>query len=183
MKKWFALLLALTMMCMCMPAMADREDSAKFIEDYESLNGQLDRTGLYMNPEVNLPDYVPFEYEEFDDIVELLTEDTGVLYRDQVVILKGKLWYFNEYGFPVDAIVDLDGEKFFFKGTGGLKKGLVVFEGKTYYFDKTKEHMLTSQFVTVDNATYYFGADGAALTGTHVIDGVSYTFDADGKQV
>ncbi len=118
-----------------------------------------------------------------DGVKYFFYEDTGVLYRDQVVILKGKLWYFNEYGYPVDAIVDLDGEKFFFKATGGLKKGLVKQDGKTYYFDKTKEHMLTSQFVTADDATYYFGADGAALTGEQVIDGVTYRFDADGKQI
>lgn len=81
MKKWYVFLLSvLLVVCMCVPALADKDDSAKFIQDYESLNGQLDRTGLYMNPEVILPEVVPFEYEEFDDIVELLTEDTGVLY-------------------------------------------------------------------------------------------------------
>jgi glucan-binding YG repeat protein len=100
-----------------------------------------------------------------------------------VQILGGRLRYFNEYGYAVDSVVDIDGEKFFFKGTGSLKKGLVVFEGKTYYFDKTKEHALTSQFVTEGNDTYYFGADGVALTGTHVIDGVTYTFNSDGKLV
>lgn len=86
MKKWIAVLLAMALVwSIAVPALADGpkdidEEKAKFIEDYESLNGQLDRTGLYMNPEVHLPEYVPFEYEDFDDVVELLTEDSGVLY-------------------------------------------------------------------------------------------------------
>ena len=57
-----------------------------------------------------------------DGVKYFFYEDTGVLYRDEVVILKGKLWYFNAYGYPVDAVVDLDGESFCFKSSGGLKK-------------------------------------------------------------
>lgn len=80
MKKWIALLLAAVLCCMGLPVLADEDDQAKFIEDYESLNGQLDRTGLYMLPDVDLPDSVPFEYEDIEDIEELLTEESGVLY-------------------------------------------------------------------------------------------------------
>lgn len=86
MKKWFALLLAMILVgSIALPALADGpkdidQDEMKFIEDYESLNGQLDRTGLYMLPDVDLPERVPFEYEDIDDIEELLTEDSGVLY-------------------------------------------------------------------------------------------------------
>ena len=81
MKKWLSVLLAVLLaMTLCVPALADKEDSDHFIEEYESLNGQLDRTGLYMNPEMHLPETVPFEYENFEDVVELLTEESGVLY-------------------------------------------------------------------------------------------------------
>ena len=85
MKKWLSVLLAMVLaMTMCIPALADKDDeisdSDKFIEEYESLNGQLDRTGLYMLPELDLPERVPFDYEDMEDIEELLTEDSGVLY-------------------------------------------------------------------------------------------------------
>ena len=81
MKKWLALILAALMaMTMCTPVLADEDDNAKFIEEYETLNGQLDRTGLYMLPEVDLPEDVPFDYEDIDDIEELLTKESGVLY-------------------------------------------------------------------------------------------------------
>lgn len=85
MKKWLSVLLATVLaMTMCIPALADKDDeisdSDKFIEEYESLNGQLDRTGLYMLPELDLPERVPFDYEDMEDIEELLTEDSGVLY-------------------------------------------------------------------------------------------------------
>ena len=37
--------------------------------------------------------------------------------------------------------------------------------------------------VTVDGDTYYFGSDGAALTGEHTIDGKDYVFDESGKLI
>lgn len=81
MKRWLAVLLAmLLVMGTCVYALADKDDSKRFAQEYEAENGSLDGTGLYVLPELDLADYVPFDYEEFDDVVELLTEDTGVLY-------------------------------------------------------------------------------------------------------
>lgn len=70
-------------LCLCAPAYADDDDltdSQRFVQEHEAENGSLDNSGLYLVPEMDLPNYVPFDYEEFDDVVELLTEDTGVLY-------------------------------------------------------------------------------------------------------
>lgn len=85
MKKWIAVLLAMLMLMSVIPAYADKDDdgltdSQRFVQEHEAENGALDNSGLHMLPDMDLPDYVPFDYEEFDDVVELLTEETGVLY-------------------------------------------------------------------------------------------------------
>ena len=81
MKKIVALLLAVALMfgtgCI---ALADEEDGLRFQQEYEAENGQLDNSGLYVLPELQLSADEPFEYEDFEDVEELLTEGTGVLY-------------------------------------------------------------------------------------------------------
>lgn len=81
MKKIVALLLAvaLTIGTGCI-ALADEEDGLRFQQEYEAENGQLDNSGLYVLPELQLSADEPFEYEDFEDVEELLTEGTGVLY-------------------------------------------------------------------------------------------------------
>lgn len=81
MKKIVALLLAvaLTIGTGCV-ALADEEDGLRFQQEYEAENGQLDNSGLYVLPELQLSANEPFEYEDFEDVEELLTEGTGVLY-------------------------------------------------------------------------------------------------------
>ena len=81
MKKIVALLLSVALMigtgCV---ALADEEDGLRFQQEYEAENGQLDNSGLYVLPELQLSADEPFEYEDFEDVEELLTEGTGVLY-------------------------------------------------------------------------------------------------------
>ncbi len=111
--------------------------------------------------------------------------DTGALYADEMRIYKGKLWYFNDHGIKTFGLVMIDGKGYCFNETGNLKKGLQIIDGKTYYFQPEdghdKETMVVDEFVTVDNDTYYFGSDGAALTGEHTINGKDYVFDESGK--
>lgn len=89
MKKWLSVLLAMLMLLsLCAPAMAevaeetaeDKDDSTLFIEEYTADNGTLDSSGLYMVQEIIMPEVAPFDYAEFDEVVGLLTEGTGMLY-------------------------------------------------------------------------------------------------------
>ncbi len=107
---------------------------------------------------------------------------SGKLYDNRLEIIGGKLWYFNDHGFKVFGIVELDGEKFCFSENGNLKKGLQIIDGKTYYFDPEFEFMRYG-FISVGGATYYFGEDGAALVGEQIIDGEAYIFGEDGKLI
>ncbi len=107
---------------------------------------------------------------------------TGALYKNVSYILDGKLWYFDDHGFKVFGIVELDGFFYCFSETGNLKRGLQVIDGKTYYFDPEDECMRFG-LLTVSGDTYYFGEDGAAVTGEITLDGITYTFGPDGKQI
>ncbi|MDO4475815.1 MAG: N-acetylmuramoyl-L-alanine amidase [Lachnospiraceae bacterium] len=59
-------------------------------------------------------------------------------------------------------------------------KGLVEISGKTYYFYKPKKDFIRNKFKTVSGQRYYFGEDGAALTGLQKIKGYSYYFNEKG---
>ena len=45
--------------------------------------------------------------------------------------------------------------------------------------------MLTNRWFNDDGAkkSYYFGADGVAYTGRHIINGVTYVFNDDGVRI
>ena len=103
-------------------------------------------------------------------------------YRNEAVILGGRLWYYDNHGFKYFGIVELNGEKFCFAEAGNLAHGLQEIDGKYYYFDPVNENMVYGM-TTVGGSVYYFGEDGAAYTGTHIIDGVEYTFAEDGKRI
>ncbi|POH15069.1 glycosyl hydrolase family 70 [Fructilactobacillus sanfranciscensis DSM 20451] len=51
---------------------------------------------------------------------------------------------------------------------------------KFYYFDENGS-IIRNQFKKINGGTYYFGDDGAALIGLHVIDGKNYNFASDGQ--
>ena len=110
----------------------------------------------------------------------------GTMYCNEMRILDGKLWYFNDHGFKQFGIVEIDGYKYCFNEKGNLKKGLVEIDGKKYYFnpggDHDKEAMMFG-FITIDGYTYYFGDDGAAVTGEAEIDGLLYFFDDEGRLI
>ncbi len=110
----------------------------------------------------------------------------GILYCNEMRIVDGKLWYFDDHGYTRSGIVELDGEKYFFNENGNLKKGLVEHEGKKYYFETKDGHnreAMVYGFITVNGDTYYFGDDGAAVTGETFINGVYYNFDSNGRLI
>ncbi|MFR0496823.1 N-acetylmuramoyl-L-alanine amidase family protein, partial [Limosilactobacillus reuteri] len=56
--------------------------------------------------------------------------------------------------------------------------------GRLYRFD-ANGNMLTNRWFNDDDAkkSYYFGANGVAYTGRHVINGVTYVFNDDGVRI
>ncbi|MBQ7779826.1 MAG: hypothetical protein IJ404_04960 [Clostridia bacterium] len=123
--------------------------------------------------------------QEIDGEMYFFQRD-GVMYCNESRIIDGKLWYFNDHGFTVSGIVEIDGYKYCYSENGNLKKGLVEIDGKKYYFNPggthDKEAMMYG-FITVGTNTYYFGSDGAAVTGETVIDGTYYNFDDEGRLI
>ncbi len=57
--------------------------------------------------------------------------------------------------------------------------GLVDVDGKKYYY-KEDWTFVTSTWKTINRKRYYFGEDGAAVTGWQTIDGDLYYFYSNG---
>jgi thiol-disulfide isomerase/thioredoxin len=88
------------------------EDSIKFKNEYENLNSTIDKDGKIIYPQVALQADNKMYYASFEEIMNLLDKDTGVIYfgrpncpwsRNAVPILLeaadesniGKIYYFN----------------------------------------------------------------------------------------
>ena len=86
-----------------------------------------------------------------------LFQNNGVIYCNEMRIVDGRLWYFDDHGYKVSGIVEIDGFKYCFNETGNLKKGLVEIDGKKYYFNPNgghdKEAMMFG-FITVNGNLY-----------------------------
>ena len=117
--------------------------------------------------------------------------------------LDGKQYYFNE-----DCTMHTgwltwsdDGSRSYFGSDGVALTGWNTVEGKRYYFDPNNRNHGALWGRTIDGNFYYFdsdcsmytgwltwnddgsisyfGDDGAALKGEHIIDGVKYIFDSN----
>ena len=95
-------------------------------------------------------------------------------------------WYYTDKqtGAMVTGWVTLNGKPRYFRKAGGymIRSGLWRLDGKLYYFQHTNtiltDGTLTKGWQTIKNKDYYFGDDGAAVSGFHVIDGTTYYFRA-----
>ena len=105
---------------------------------------------------------------------------TGEMRRNNIFIVDGKLWFYDDHGNRQFGIIEIDGNKYCFSESGNLRRGLVEVDGRTYYFDPESEAMIYG-WKDVSGSEYYFGDDGAALTGENIIDGEPYYFDSFGR--
>ncbi len=82
-------------------------------------------------------------------------------------------------------VTDQNGAKRFFKTAAKASKdgimatGKTVIDERTYYFKKSNGKMQTG-WITIGEDKYYFGEDGAMVTGVVTIDGVKQEFDENG---
>ena len=95
-------------------------------------------------------------------------------------------WYYTDKqtGERVSGWVTIGGKPRYFRKAGGymIRSGLWKLDGKLYYFQHTNtirtDGTLTKGWQTIKNRDYYFGEDGAAISGFHEIDGTTYYFRA-----
>lgn len=114
-----------------------------------------------------------------------LSPQDGSIARGQSVV-DGADYYFTAEGIKTSGWVTIGEQKFFYEpsNNGIMKKEWLSDEnGNYYFFDRADGHMLTGVQV-IDNAEYYFNADGIRQSGwVSLENGIFYYDPATGVKI
>ena len=94
---------------------------------------------------------------------------------NRYVQVKGNWYYVGEDGKILRGEQTIDGAHVYFEYGGKQVKG--DFDYKNQFHDKDSGNLVTNRFVTVNDKTYFIGADSKAIKGATVIDNTEYFFD------
>ena len=94
---------------------------------------------------------------------------------NRYVQVKGNWYYVGEDGKILRGEQTIDGAHVYFEYGGKQVKG--DFDYKNQFHDKDSGTLVTNRFVTVNDKTYFIGADSKAIKGATVIDNTEYFFD------
>ena len=94
---------------------------------------------------------------------------------NRYVQVKGNWYYVGEDGKILRGEQTIDGAHVYFEYGGKQVKG--DFDYKNQFHDKDSGTLVTNRFVTVNDKTYFIGADSKAIKGATVIDNIEYFFD------
>ena len=104
----------------------------------------------------------------------------------------GQWFYITTNGELAKGLQIINGKKYYFSASGfQAKDQLVEIDGKKYYFAPDTGEMVEDRFAGIKSrnnygsyiAWYYFGPDGAALTGEQTINGKQLEFYRSGEQI
>ncbi|MFC3931265.1 glycoside hydrolase family 70 protein [Streptococcus dentapri] len=115
--------------------------------------------------------------------------DTGALATNtflETAAGSNEWYYMGADGYAVKGQQTIKTQHYYFDSvTGKQAKGMMIMDrdGHKYFYDGRTGVRVTNQFVEVAGKWYYFGADGAAVTGFQTIKGQRLYFDTDGTQV
>ncbi|EHI74032.1 glucosyltransferase-I [Streptococcus criceti] len=114
--------------------------------------------------------------------------DTGALVTNSFLETKAgsNQWYYmGADGYAVRGHQTIQSRHMYFDAeTGQQAKGIVVTDanGRKYFYDANTGDRVVNQFVLVNGSWYFFGYDGAAVTGFRDIRGQHLYFNPDGTQ-
>ena len=94
---------------------------------------------------------------------------------NRYVQVKGNWYYVGEDGKILRGEQTIDGAHVYFEYGGKQVKG--DFDYNNQFHDKDSGNLVTNRFVTVNDKTYFIGADSKAIKGATVIDNIEYFFD------
>ncbi|MBM7641981.1 glycoside hydrolase family 70 protein [Streptococcus loxodontisalivarius] len=121
-----------------------------------------------------------------DGVTRYFDEESGNLVTSRFATdSEGNWYYLNEEGVAVTGFQTINGQHLYFNEDGTqIKKGTATINGKYYYFDVDSGEIYINRFGEDENHNwFYFGADGAAVTGLQTIDTFLLYFNEDGSQV
>ena len=96
---------------------------------------------------------------------------------------KGEWFLFDHNGIAVTGTRVVNGQRLYFKSNGVQAKGELITErkGRIKYYDPNSGNEVRNRYVRTSSGNwYYFGNDGYALIGWHVVEGRRVYFDENG---
>ena len=94
---------------------------------------------------------------------------------NRYVQIRDNWYYVGNDGKIITGEHIIDGAHVYFEYGGEQVKG--DFDYKNQFHDKDSGNLVTNRFVTVNDKTYFIGADSKAIKGATVIDNTEYFFD------
>ncbi|MFC3932202.1 hypothetical protein ACVR0S_03135 [Streptococcus dentapri] len=143
------------------------------------------------------------EFSQYGDGGQYYDADSGAQVTDVagtprfIQTREGNRYYVNEKGQKVTDLQIIDGNIYYFGSPtrkhyiGAQVRGDLAYayndpipgSSHLYYMDPETGIAWKNRYVEKDGSTYYFGAEGYALTGEQTIDGIAVYFRRDGRQV
>lgn len=127
------------------------------------------------------------EYWPSMGIMPLLSTPTDGAWKKGA---NGKWWFeYTNKSYPANKWEVIDGYWYYFDGQGYMVTGDFYYpkDGKWYYLAPVKSTLYPEGAMVMDywlkttgEKWYYYGTDGALVTGNKIIAGVSYMFDCHG---
>lgn len=95
--------------------------------------------------------------------------------------IEGEKYFFDDQGIMHEGFLHLNEELYFFNNDGVMQTGFVQMETEAFkaVLADVENDWITSEI----KATYYFDADGKAVSGWQTLDGNKYFFEEDCKMV
>ncbi|SUN73151.1 glycoside hydrolase family 70 protein [Streptococcus mutans] len=96
---------------------------------------------------------------------------------------KGEWFLFDHNGIAVTGARVVNGQRLYFKSNGVQAKGELITErkGRIKYYDPNSGNEVRNRYVRTSSGNwYYFGNDGYALIGWHIVEGRRVYFDENG---
>ena len=119
-----------------------------------------------------------------DDGYTYYASESGAIKKSSSVTIDGNTYYFDGSGHMVTGFMTKWGSTYYFDENGvQVFDSLVDADGYIYYFN-AKGQMVKNTFVTLDDGTHFFDSEGHMVKDSTITRwGKSYTFDENGVLV
>ena len=112
----------------------------------------------------------------------VFTEKNGKVACNRVISSENNLYYVGEDGMLTEAILSVNGVKYYFNKSGKvLKKARWIQYKDVWYYTDENGAICADQVISSGNTKYYVGEDGTLTETLRIVDGKLRYFDKNGK--
>ncbi|MCM1226774.1 MAG: C39 family peptidase [Clostridium sp.] len=117
--------------------------------------------------------------ENIPDILPAESADIEIEKSGWVTDENGKTYYYDENGFVLTGLNEIDGDIYYFAPNGAMKNGWFTVDDIRMFFDLETGKRRTG-WIDYMNETFYADSERGKLSGLNEIDGKTYIFNYEG---